>query len=385
VELLRRLEQGLAVAVGGRGVGRDRRRGARAVVVAALAIATAGCKDGAKKPGPGSGTGTGTGTGTGGSVSPGVETLPGAIWYVVEGEPPTTLHRWAGGVSKQLGASLYPSAMRLGDRLVGIRSAGTGEAGGEAAVAIAVDGVVSVLGTPATQVRDPAVDRDGKWIVVAANFEGHSELYAIDPAKPDAMTQITRNPEGNFHPTPLAGGMLAFASSRDGDSEIYRCAIDGTKAQRLTAFHRDDWDPIASPDGGTIAFLSDREGAPRIFLMAPDGTAQRRLTKGTGEREEVAPVWSPDGKTIAYIAQAGADRQLVIHDVAAGTERVATPTGESDADPSFSPDGAWIVVARAIVRGNAQEHELYAVPVAEGPALRITAGGGSEGLPRWTP
>lgn len=319
-------------------------------------------------------------------VSPEVAALPGAIWYVVEDQPPTKLYRLAGGTSVALGESIFPSALRLGDKLIAIRSPGTGEPGSEQALAVAADGAITPLGTAASQIRDPALDAGGAWIVIAANLDGHSELYRIDVAKPGTMTAITRNVEGNFQPSALGAKAVVFSSSRDGDSEIYRTDVDGTHVQRLTAFYKDDWGPVAAPDGKTIAFLSDREGQARVFLMAADGTGQRRLTTRADPGEEANPVWSPDGKTIAYLAQNGVERNLVIHDVATGADREVTPDDARDADPCFSPDGAWIVVARGTVRGDGEDHELWAIPTAAGkPALQLTAGGGSEGLPRWTP
>ncbi len=153
-------------------------------------------------------------------------------------------------------------------------------------------------------------------------------------------------------------------SSRDGDSEIYR------DAQRLTAFHRDDWQPTPSPDGKTIAFLSDRDGTPRIYVMSADGTNLRRLTTHTGE--ESAPTWSADGKQLAYVV----DNQVWLRDTATGHERQLTPAGVSDLEPSFSPDGRWLAVSR--VQG--EHSELWAIQLETNVAVSISA---NARLPRW--
>lgn len=322
---------------------------------------------------------------TAGALAPEVARLPGAIWYVVDGNP-AALYRLAGGVARRIGDGLFPTGARLDGKQLAIRSKGTTDPDNEQLVVVDDGGAVTPAGVAAFSVREPAVDPAGGWVVVAANRDGHSELYVLRPAALATMTAITENPEGNFHPTALRGRAVAFASSRDGDSEIYRAEVDGTHVQRLTAFYKDDWDPVASPDGGTVAFLSDREGPARIFVMAPDGTGQRRLTDRTEpEIEEAEPAWSPDGARVAYVAQRGADRRVVVHDVGTGAERIVTPDGAADSEPAWSPDGAWLVVARARQVGADTEHDLWAVRAdpSAGPPVQLTIGGGTEGVAHW--
>jgi TolB protein len=360
---------------------------ARTAVALAIAVST-GCKKKAQQqqqPDPADGVDR---IDARTAITPAVAALPGAIWFVEDGPPPT-LQRLAGGRRTTLGENLYPAAARLGDgQQVAIWSLGNGEPGSEQIALVGSDGAVTRVGTAATQVRAPAVDPAGAWIVVAANLDGHSDLYRIDLATPGDQVRITSNDQGNFHPTPLGSSAIAFASSRDGDSEIYRSDLAGKQVQRLTAFHRDDWDPVASPDGKTIAFLSDREGPARIFLMAADGTAQRRLTtRSDPDYEETELAWSPDSTRLAYIVAKESDRRAFVTTIATRAEiPLATPDSARDAEPSFSPDGRWIVVSRATTDASRDEtFDLYAIPSAGGTALQLTVGGGDEGLPRWMP
>lgn len=326
---------------------------------------------------------------------PAMAGLPGTLWYV-EDLSLVQLACARDGAWESIGSGttqLFPSAHALPDRrIVAIASSGDGRPGGEQLALVACghpyDKRVSRVGPTATQVRDPTVDPRGKWIVVAANLEGHSELYRIDlPA--NKFVRLTDNKEGNFHPAVMGRDAIAFASSRDGDSEIYRMPVRGGKATRLTAFHKDDWYPTPSPDGKQLAFLSDREGKPRIFVMSPTGTQIRRLTKHDDKTiDELDPVWSPSSKHLAYVVERGARRRVIVHELATAIEREVTPSGANDAEPQWSPDGEWLVT----VRTRDGRVDLYASPISAraaaspqlvGGAIRITDNATVERLPRW--
>lgn len=266
--------------------------------------------------------------------------LPGTLWYM-QG---TTLVRTQNGVRTTIAQDVYPSPHALPDgRLVAVASKGDGETGEQL---VLVGQRLERIGPVAAQVRDPAVDRNGN-IVAALNLDGHSEIYRITPR--GETTRLTNDAAGNFHPA-IAGDEVIYVSSRDGDAEIYA----GTR--RLTAFHRDDFDPVPSPDGKSLVFTSDREGTARLFTMAVDGTNLVRLTSRTGGDESDA-VWSPDGSRIAFVA----DRHVWIgdRDYGAGTE------------PAFSPDGKWL----AITRGG----DVVAIELATGDTIVVAQGR----LPRW--
>jgi len=316
------------------------------------------------------------------AIMAGAVQLPGTLWFVGNGSLARLANLTLATTFDEVGAAVYPSPFALPDRrLVGIASRGDGSAGSEQLVLIGPDKTIERIGEPATAVRDPAVDPAGAWIIYEAKTESASELWRLD-LQASKATKIIATPQGDFRPAVLANDTIVFVSSRDGDSEIYRARIDGTQLKRLTAFHRDDWEPTPSPDRKTIAFTSDREGRPRVFLMDPDGTHQRRLTGRTeADVDERVPVWSPDGGQLAYLLEAPGRSQLWLRDVASGTERVLTPDGARDEDAAFSPDGAWIAVTRTPTR-DARHTELWAIPTAGGAAVRITKGGDAR-LPRW--
>ncbi|HEY5951918.1 MAG TPA: hypothetical protein VIV40_40760 [Kofleriaceae bacterium] len=287
--------------------------------------------------------------------------LPGVL-YFVEDVPVPTLVRLTSGTRTTIGRDLFPSPSALPDgRLVAIASRGDGSPESEQIALITPEGRVERLGPAAAQLRDPTVDPRGRWIVVAANIDGHSDLYRVELT--GTTTRLTNNEQGNFAPAAL-GDSIVYVSSRDGDSEIYR------DDQRLTTFYRDDWQPTPSPNGRTIAFLSDRDGTPHIYLMNPDGTSLRRLTTHTAE--ESAPTWSRDGKLLAYVA----GTHVWLHDMTSGTDRELSAPGVRDLEPSFSPDSRWLAVSRA--RGDASDVWVLSLDGGEPVLVAQTAR-----LPRW--
>ena len=360
----------------------------RRVLVAALVVA--GCKGEPAKPSssppPSGGASARPPAGAAAdAVAPEVAALPGELWFVAEG--PHRLVRLAAGSRREITSErgdLFPSTARLPDgRIVAIASRGDGGPEAEQLVLVGADGTLTALGPMAAQVRDPVVVDGGAAIVAAIRLDGQSDLYRIALAD-GAVTRLTNDPQGNYRPANLGPDAIVFVSSRDGDAEIYRSTTRGEQVQRMTAFHRDDWEPSPSPDGTSIVFLSDRAGPPRLFEIAADGTALRQLTgrKTSGaERklEEREAVWSRDGAWLAYVLARGGQTQVVLRPARGGPERFVTPADATDLEPAFSPDGRWLVVSRT--RG--RETELWAIPTGAGEPVQLTREPGTERIPRW--
>jgi TolB protein len=102
------------------------------------------------------------------------------------------------------------------------------------------------------------------------------------------------------------GTRIAFASTRDGNAEIYVMDADGRNVKRLTNHPAIDQDPAWSPDGRRIAFTTSRldrgnVGRHRTFLdvavMDADGSNVRILTK---DSIRCGPRWLSNAEILFY-------------------------------------------------------------------------------------
>ncbi len=258
------------------------------------------------------------------------------------------------------------------------------EGGLEQLVFVALDGGVRAFGEPSVRAKAAAVH--GDLAVYESGEVGLSRLVTTDGRV------LVDDPAGSFEPSVAPDGRwLAFVSSRDGDAELYRAALDGGQQLRLTAFHLDDVTPKVSPDGKWIAFVSNREGSDRLFLVKPDGRGQRRLHRddavdarwdaGALEAAEGDHAWTPDAKAVVFSARSAHGRwHLFRADVATGTRARLTDGDHDDQLPAISPDGQWI----AFVSNRTGDAELWALG-PDGGVQQVTERPGADWRPLWLP
>ena len=97
-------------------------------------------------------------------------------------------------------------------------------------------------------------------------------------------------------PAPIATGLIAFYSGRDGATEIYTMNSDGSGEQQVTHQGRCE-NPAWSPDGSELAFQSDSQGNFEICavnveaaIQGAAGATSRRLTNVAGA--DMWPTWT---------------------------------------------------------------------------------------------
>ena len=139
----------------------------------------------------------------------------------------------------------------------------------------------------------------------------------------------------NMGPT-VCGNRVFFTSTRDGNSEIYGAALDGSGVRRITNHPAIDVSPTCA-GGGKLAFVSTRHGSPQIFMMSTSGAGVRRVTY-RGSHNQTPAVCTRNGQTL--VAFTGRSSGLDIFTVNLATQEYTRLTqGQgSNKDPAFSPD-----------------------------------------------
>ena len=128
---------------------------------------------------------------------------------------------------------------------------------------------------------------------------------------------------------------IVFASTRDGNSEIYIMNPDGSKQVNLTRHPSRDLAPVWSPTGEHIVFNSHRDGTRDIYIMDANGKNVRKVFRRLAYREY--PVWSPDGKKLVYTN--AADWGIYVGTINSQQEERITSANFLGGWPAWSPDG----------------------------------------------
>jgi Tol biopolymer transport system component len=263
---------------------------------------------------------------------------------------------------------------------------------------------------------------DGSRIVFASDREGNFELYSSDPDGSDLL-RLTSTSANELYPAFSPDrSKVVFASDENGSWNLFLADADGANRQQLTSYDLGDGfgavHPAFSPDGQQIAFAffggfgsdgvhiqamavapdavpvaltagSRVNAHPRyapdgrivfasraeddlwaaVWIMYGNGASPTQLTGGTLGGEGTPSV-SPDGSTIIFARGGLDDSEIWRMDMDGGNQRAVTANDSNDAQPSFSPDGAWIAFTSS--RGAATDVLVMRLDRPEAEAWNIT-------------
>lgn len=187
----------------------------------------------------------------------------------------------------------------------------------------------------------PRWSPDGKEILFTSYRRNNPDLYiySMETGQTRAVSsRIGLNASASFSPS---GKEILATLSYEGGAKLYLLDRQGKVIRKLTKGSAADTSASFSPDGRKIVYVSDRPGWPQIYVMDADGSNSERISE-TGYCD--SPVWSPLGDKIAYSrGTKSGEHDIVVHDLSSGQAARLTDGSGKNENPSFSPDGRFIV------------------------------------------
>ena len=229
---------------------------------------------------------------------------------------------------------------------------------------------------------DPAWSPDGQWLVYASTCEGNAELYRMRPDG-SGVERLTRTPGAEHGPAfSPDGSRIAYAYHRKGDDpEIMIMAADGSNPRTATENEATEWGPTWSPEGTRIAYESTRDGNGDIWILDLASGVETWLTDEPSR--DLAPDWSPDRSTIAF--QTDREGHYSIYGAGvdgSGARPLEGLPGDAVA-PAWSPNGERL--AFAYVAGDDGRTQIYVSDLDGEGTARVTRSDRTDFAPAWSP
>ena len=165
--------------------------------------------------------------------------------------------------------------------------------------------------------RYPAISPDGETIA----FSYRGDLWTVASDGGIAVPLTTSGAHETMPVWSPDGALIAFASDRHGNFDVYVMPAAGGDARRLTFHSAGDETTSFTPDGAAVLFSSSRlddvehvgfpTGAqPELYRVAIDGGRPGQVLTTPAEHA----VWAPDSHALAYSDVKGYETEWRKHD-----------------------------------------------------------------------
>ncbi len=226
----------------------------------------------------------------------------------------------------------------------------------------------------------PSWSKEGDRLVYTSYQSRVPDLY-IAPSSGGRATRITNRPglEVGAKFTE-SGSSLISSASYDGISKLVLFDLRGQILKKITTGSSIDVSPSYSPDKSQIAFCSNRAGGPQIYTMDSEGSNVKRISY-VDSKYCTSPAWSPKGDKIAFVCARGGF-QIFMSDAEGGNAVQLTFSGDNE-DPSWSPDGRFLVFSSTNLGGGSKQ--LGILSLLGGRPTRIEGTASDARQPSWSP
>ena len=142
---------------------------------------------------------------------------------------------------------------------------------------------------------------------------------------------------------------VLYLSLREANPNLWRQPVSGGEAVQLTFTAGGVYDYAPSPDGEQIAYSAvNAQKGTDLWVIGRDGKQNRQLAS-CGPDRCIEAAWTPDGKQMVYERKQASSAKTA-SGTPGGIYSVDLIRGSSSflfpgADPSWSPDGQWLVAS----------------------------------------
>ena len=266
----------------------------------------------------------------------------------------------------------------------------------------------------------PAVSPNGRHVAYTIRETNWDEnAYETEIWIGDAATgqsrQVTNARKSSMQPAWSPDGQwIAFISDRDGKRQIYRIALGGGEAERLTSAEDGVTSFAWSPSGTQMAItmqdavseaMKEREKRwgdlkiedqdqryTHLYVFDLESKSTRQLTKGNFVVGNID--WSPDGRQIAFDHRVSSDpadsgtADISVVTVDSGQVQIFAALDGPDNNPRWSPDGTELAFVTAMGNPSYFYTNSFIAAIAPGgvsPRVLTKAFDEDPSLVDWTP
>jgi Tol biopolymer transport system component len=183
--------------------------------------------------------------------------------------------------------------------------------------------------------------------LIASVANSRSDLWRLDlnGGGPQTSASALVPPIQNAFAPRVGPGYIAYVSTGGGRRGIWKLENgiatelwNDPGADRLSA-------PAIAPDGRRIAFTAESHGARQLYVIDRDGAHPRTI--GTGQNIRGTLAWAPDSLSIIGAIEQGGEPRLAR--IFLDGQPSQPLVSEYSVDPSWSPDGKYLVYSGADV------------------------------------
>lgn len=177
-------------------------------------------------------------------------------------------------------------------------------------------------------------------------------LLGFQPPLQAQTEEETDEPDRTVHLRASQGTWMSLDIHPDGKKlifdfmgDLYELPIEGGEAKQLTHGMAFDVQPRYNPEGNKVVFISDRSGGENVWLLDLETLETEQRTKGNNYRMQ-SPEFTPDGKYIiaARAGLRGGVHKLYLYHVdgGSGSELMDTPENLKTIEPAFGSDDRYV-------------------------------------------